>query len=123
MSGRGTGDPVSTLSSSRRSGPLPLASFSIDNGEVALTWEETKQRFPVGLRVRSTATAHHPFGIFVDLGDSDALGLVQITDFRDEGRMTPEQYPPLGAAIEAVVLGHTDERRKQVWLGVKPSQL
>jgi hypothetical protein len=37
--------------------------------------------------------------------------------------MTPEQYPPLGASIEAVVLGHTDERRKQVWLGLKPSQL
>jgi ribosomal protein S1 len=86
-------------------------------------WEEAKRRFPVGRRVRGTVTAHHPFGIFVDLGDPTALGLVQITDFRDEGRMTLEQYPPLGASIEAVVLGHTDDHRRQVWLRVKPSQL
>jgi hypothetical protein len=37
--------------------------------------------------------------------------------------MTPEQYPPVGASIEAVVLGHTDGHRKQVWLGMRPSQL
>lgn len=86
-------------------------------------WEEAKRRFPVGRRVHGIVAAHHPFGIFVDLGDPVALGLVQITDFLDEGRMTPGQYPCLGVSIEAVVLGHTDERRMQVWLGVKPSQL
>jgi ribosomal protein S1 len=86
-------------------------------------WDEAKQRFPAGSRVRGTVTAHRPFGVFVDLGDPEALGLVQITEFLDEGRMTPEEYPPLGASIEAVVLGHTDGRRKQVWLGVRPSQL
>jgi ribosomal protein S1 len=86
-------------------------------------WDEAKRRFPIGRRVRGTVTAHQPFGVFVDLGDPEALGLVQITEFRDQGRMTPEQYPPLGASIEAIVLGHTDERRKQVWLGVKPRQL
>lgn len=86
-------------------------------------WEETKLRFPIGRLVRGVVTAHHPFGIFVDLGDPIATGLVQITDFVDSGRMTPEQYPRLGESIEGVVLGHTDERRKQIWLGVKPSQL
>jgi ribosomal protein S1 len=86
-------------------------------------WEEAKLRFPIGRLVRGVVTAHHPFGIFVDLGDPVATGLVQITDFVDDGRMSPESYPRLGASIEGVVLGHTDERRKQVWLGVKPSQL
>jgi ribosomal protein S1 len=86
-------------------------------------WDEAKKRFPVGARVRGVVTQHHPFGIFVDLGDPVALGLVQITEFLDEGRMTPEQYPPVGAFIEAAVLGHTDDRRKQVWLGMRPSQL
>ena len=47
---------------------------------------------------------------------------VQITEFSDEGRMTSDQYPPTGDPIEAVVLGHTDEHRKQIWLGMKPSQ-
>jgi ribosomal protein S1 len=86
-------------------------------------WEEAKLRFPRGLRVRGTVSAHRPFGIFVNLGDPVAVGLVQITEFSDEGRMTEGQYPPIGTAVEAVVLGHTDERRKQIWLGMKPSQL
>jgi ribosomal protein S1 len=86
-------------------------------------WEEAKKRFPVGTRVRGVVVQHCPFGVFVDLGDPIARGLVQITEFLDEGRMAPERYPSVGTVIEAVVLGHTDDRRKQVWLGMKPSQL
>jgi ribosomal protein S1 len=86
-------------------------------------WEEVKKRFPVGCRVRGVVTKHWPFGIFVDLGDSEAIGLVEIVSFLDEGRMTPDQYPPVGATVEAVVLGHTSEDRKQIWLSMKPSQL
>ena len=86
-------------------------------------WDEAKKRFPVGARVRGVVIRHLPFGIFVDLGDPVALGLVQITDFVDAGPMTPELYPAVGASIEAVVLGHTGDGRKQVWLGMKPSHL
>ena len=86
-------------------------------------WEEAKQRFPVGRVVRGTVIAHCPFGIFVDLGDQVATGLVQITEFLDGGRMTPEQYPAVGSMVTAVVLGHTDERRRQIWLCMRPSIL
>lgn len=86
-------------------------------------WEKAKRRIEIGKRVRGIVTAHAPFGIFVDIGDSIATGLVQITDFLDEGRMTPEQYPPIGSEIEAITLGFTDDRRKQVWMSMKPSQL
>lgn len=86
-------------------------------------WEDAKLRFPVGCRVWGVVVSHHSFGIFVDLGDPLALGLVQITDFLDEGRMTPQRYPRLGSSIEGVVLGHTDEHRTQIWLSLKPSQL
>jgi ribosomal protein S1 len=85
-------------------------------------WDEAKKRFPAGVRVHGIVRQRHPFGIFVDLGDPAAKGLVQITEFLDEGRMTPERFPPVGASIEAVVLGHTDSRRKQVWLCMRPSQ-
>lgn len=85
--------------------------------------EEAKKRFPVGTRVRGIVAQHMPFGMFVDLGDSETIGLVQICDFLDEGRMTPEQYPLIGASIEAVVLGHRDDRHKQIWLSMKPSEL
>ncbi|WP_165231764.1 S1 RNA-binding domain-containing protein [Aquisphaera insulae] len=86
-------------------------------------WDEARRRFPIGSRVRGTVIDHRPFGIFVDRGVSEILGLVQVTDFRDEGRMTPDQYPPIGATIEEIVLGHTSEQRKQVWLEVKPGLL
>jgi ribosomal protein S1 len=86
-------------------------------------WEEAKKRFPVGQRVHGTVTRHCPFGIFVDLGDPVAVGLVEIVNFLDAGRMTAEQYPPVGATITAVAIGHTDERRKQVWLSMRPSDL
>ena len=95
----------------------------MDGHETGRSWGEVKQRFPMGSVVAGVVSQHHPFGVFVDLGDPLAIGLVQITDFRDHGRMTPDLYPPVGASITAVVLGHTDDRRRQVWLGMKPSQL
>lgn len=86
-------------------------------------WEAAKQRFPAGHVVHGTVISHHPFGIFVDLNDQVATGLVQITEFLDGGRMTSGQYPAVGESVTAVVLGHTDEGRKQVWLCRKPSVL
>jgi ribosomal protein S1 len=86
-------------------------------------WEEAKQRFPVGKAVAGVVTRHYPFGIFVDLGDPVAVGLVEIVNFLDDGRMTTGQYPPVGTTVTAVVIGHTTEQRKQVWLSVRPSDL
>ena len=86
-------------------------------------WAAAKQRFPVGRVVRGTVVRHCPFGVFVDLGDPVATGLVQITEFLDGGRMTPEQYPAVGETVTAVVLGHTEELRKQIWLCMRPSVL
>ncbi len=86
-------------------------------------WEQAKSRIKIGSRVRGIVTAHYPFGIFVDIGDPVAVGLIQIVDFVDDGKMAPERYPPIGTEIEAVVLAFTEERRKQVWLSMKPSQL
>jgi hypothetical protein len=36
--------------------------------------------------------------------------------------MTPDQYPAVGSEVEAVVLGFK-ETGKQIWLGMRPSQL
>ena len=36
---------------------------------------------------------------------ADVYGLVAVTDFVDEGRMTPDRFPPIVAEVEAVVLG------------------
>jgi|SRR6516225_5700129 ribosomal protein S1 len=86
------------------------------------TWDELKSTHPVGSKIRGTVLRHTPFGIFVAIPGSPFDGLVQITDFKDSGRMTPDEYPPVGSPIEAIVLGFK-ENGKQIWLGMKPSQL
>ena len=86
-------------------------------------WEAAKLRFPAGRVVSGTVLSHHPFGIFVDLGDPVTRGLVHIPEFLDDGRMTMEQYPAVGVTVTAVVLGHSDAGDKEVWLSMKPSLL
>lgn len=61
--------------------------------------EETQRRFPVGSIIIGIVREHAPFGVFVDLNDPVAFGLIEIPEFRDEGRMTPEQYPPVGSTV------------------------
>lgn len=85
-------------------------------------WETTKRTLPVGTRVRARVTRHWPFGIFVDIPNVPFQGLVQITEFKDEGRMTPAEYPEVGREVEAVVLGFK-ESGQQIWLGMRPGQL
>ena len=85
-------------------------------------WEALKRTLRAGPVVRGTVTGHAPFGIFVDVPDVPFAGLVQITEFKDGGRMTPGEYPPVGSEVTCVVLGFK-ESGKQVWLGMRPSQL
>jgi small subunit ribosomal protein S1 len=86
-----------------------------------ITWDELKDTLKIGELVAGTVLRHEPFGVFVDVGYGYD-GLIQITDFKDEGVMTPDEYPAIGKKIQAVVLGFKD-RGRQIWLGVKPSQL
>lgn len=86
------------------------------------SWDELKDSLPVGMMVRCTVLRHAPFGVFVSVPETAFEGLIQITDFKDNGRMTPDEYPSVGSTLAAVVLGFK-ETGKQIWLGVKPSQL
>ena len=84
---------------------------------------ELKRDYPVNAMVEGVVCHHEPFGVFIDIGHSQAKGLIQIVDFLDEGTMSTDQYPPVGAGVKAVVLGHTEDGRHQVWLSMKPSKL
>ncbi|WP_044617281.1 S1 RNA-binding domain-containing protein [Gynuella sunshinyii] len=86
-----------------------------------ITWEELKKTLEVGALITGTITRHEPHGVFVDIGYGYD-GLIQITDFKDEGVMTPEEYPVIGKQVQAKILGFKDHGC-QVWLGVKPSQI
>ena len=84
---------------------------------------ELKLLYPINTRVKCVVEHHATFGVFVDIKHPIVKGLIQITDFLDEGLMNVEKYPPTGATIEAVVLGYTQDDRNQIWLSVKPSLL
>ena len=86
-------------------------------------WNQVKAKYRLGELIHGKVEYHAPFGIFVDLGDENVRGIVQITDFVDTGDMTPEMYPDIGSPIGAVVIGYTQDERNQVWLSVKPSVL
>lgn len=85
-------------------------------------WQAFKQALPIGSVVEGEVVSHQPYGIFIHLG-YEYLGLVSITKFLDVGRMTPEQYPPLGSRVQAVVIAFRDDtsRTKQAWLSTQPS--
>jgi ribosomal protein S1 len=84
-------------------------------------WEKVKAAFKVGTIVQGFVRSHEPYGMFVDIPGIPFRGLVQITDFKDEGRMSAAEYPALGSSIDACVLGFKDIGQ-QIWLGLKPSQ-
>jgi ribosomal protein S1 len=84
-------------------------------------WQELKNSLRIGTKVRGKVVRHAPFGIFVALPEIPFDALVQITDFKDTGRMSPNEYPALESTIDAIVLGFK-ETANQIWLGMKPSQ-
>ena len=86
-------------------------------------WNEVKTKYRLGELIHGKVEHHFPFGIFVNIGDENVRGIVQIPDFVDTGNMTPEMYPEIGSPIGAVVIGYTEDDRNQIWLSVKPSVL
>ena len=88
----------------------------------AQSWDEIKDSLKLGTKLKGVVTKHFPFGIFVALPGVKFTGLVQIPDFKDEGGMTPSDYPAVGSSVDVVVLGFK-ETGQQIWLGMKQSQL
>lgn len=86
-------------------------------------WNEVKNKYPLRKLILGKVERHFPFGIFVDTGDEEVRGIIQIPDFVDIDDMTTEMYPDIGSPIEAVVIGYTEDNRNQIWLSVKPSVL
>ncbi|MEM7761491.1 MAG: S1 RNA-binding domain-containing protein [Cyanobacteria bacterium P01_A01_bin.40] len=82
-------------------------------------WEKAKCRIKIGSRIKGIVKSHKPFGIFVNIGDPIAVGLVQIADISNKTKIISNLYPPIDTEIEAEVIAFTDERRKQVWLTMK----
>jgi predicted RNA-binding protein with RPS1 domain len=83
-------------------------------------WRDVKQQLSVGSMIEGRVIRHEAYGLFVDIG-FECEGLIQIIDIKDDGAVTADDYPSVGAPIVARVLGFK-EKGHQVWLGIKPSQ-
>lgn len=71
-------------------------------------------RFPVGSVITGIVKEHAPFGVFIELSDPVAYGLIEIPEFRGE------PYPPVGSTVKAMVMHHSEEgERHRVWLTVR----
>lgn len=84
-------------------------------------WHDLKKALPTDSIVMGSVSRHEALGVFVDIG-YEYDGLIQITDLKDEGRMSADEFPEIGSVIRAKALGFKDHGH-QIWLGVKPSQL
>lgn len=85
--------------------------------------EDIRSKYKLGDFVLGKVEYHTPFGIFIDLGESEIKGLIKIPDFLDEGEMSQEMYPEIGATIGAVVVGYNQSNHREVYLNAKPSVL
>jgi ribosomal protein S1 len=86
--------------------------------------EEVERRFVPGSLLWVKVKQIAPFGAFVDLGADDVYGLISITDLKDEGGpVQPEDWPPVGSEVDAVVLGVTGPDWRDVRLSIRPSLL
>jgi len=86
------------------------------------SWEDVKRNLLIGAHVRCRVREHREFGVFATIDSIPFDGLIPIIQFKDFGRVTPADYPPIGSEVEAVVIGFQDSNR-EIYLGVKPSQL
>ena len=73
--------------------------------------------------VRGTVTRHEPFGFFVKFeNEEEEEGVVVITMISDDPSHSNPAFPPVGACIDAVLLGYTSLGR-QPRLSIRPSDV
>jgi len=46
-------------------------------------WSQVKSKYQLGKFIYGKVEVHTPFGVFVDIGDAEVKGIIQITDFLD----------------------------------------
>lgn len=85
--------------------------------------ESIKSKFKIGQFIQGKVEFHAPFGVFLNIDDSSAKGLIRIPDFLDEGAMSLDMYPDLNKVIGAVVVGYNESNGQEVYLSAKPSVL
>lgn len=89
--------------------------------------KDINKKAPPGSLLKGVVTVHATFGIMLDIGLENVTGVIDLTDFLDEGKMNYSFYPPIGTQIETVVIGavvlNPYSLSQQTKLSLKPSIL
>jgi small subunit ribosomal protein S1 len=81
-------------------------------------WDQTEQRFPIGVKVKGKVTNLVPYGAFVEI-EEGVEGLIHVSELSWTKRITrPSDVLTVGQELEAVVLGVNKEEQK-ISLGVR----
>ena len=76
------------------------------------SWNLAKASMTVGETVSCIVKEHHPFGVLVSLERTNLNGVIERIRMRADGYQTPDEYPPIGSVIDAIVLGFRDVSRQ-----------
>ena len=91
------------------------------------TWRNSRNRLEVGLLVGGVIVEHHPFGMFVNIGNSRFLGLVELPSMDEALGSGPGQegviHPAVGTRIKAIFIGFASPDGRQPRLRVRQSAL
>ena len=77
------------------------------------SWDTPEsERLEVGARVSGTVVRHHASGLEVCLDATGESGDVDVSAIAPPERRlrAPEDFPPIGARVDALVLGYSDGR-------------
>ena len=84
-------------------------------------WVGDKKTFPIGTVVEGRVEMVHEFGAFVSIPGACFPGIIVITSLSDSSRaLSVEDFPQVGTAVRAVVVGHRDLNR-QIALSLRES--
>jgi len=72
-------------------------------------------------RVRGAVTRHEPYGFYVNFGE-EREGVVVITMISDDAAEPNPRFPPIGATVDALLLGYT-ELGHEPRLSIRPQDL
>ncbi|MFF2524887.1 hypothetical protein [Streptomyces liangshanensis] len=75
------------------------------------TWQDAKNRYPLGSSARGVVEARFAFGVFLELdGAPGAKGFVDLISYRPAGvgAETPAALPEVGEVVEGTVVSLVD---------------
>lgn len=85
--------------------------FDMHDAGAALTVAEDRE-LSEGLLVAGRVVCHHPFGLGAYVEAHDQYGHVNVPEISDGQIRDVHDYPAIGAAVQACVLGYSGAQRQ-----------